>query len=93
MEGKKERKEEKDFAACTLIFFRKTFGLRNLVERFSCFVFFHSFFSFFSYTLFSVGGKISRIKTGSHMLLFTIGIQHNTSPTATQMGREREDRG
>ncbi|RXN28941.1 Mx [Labeo rohita] len=36
------------------------------------------------------GGKISRIKTGSHMLLFTIGIQHNTSPTATQTGRERE---
>lgn len=53
------------------------------------------FFSFFfSYSLsFSVGGKISRIKTGSHMLLFTIGIQHNTSPTATQTGRERERQG
>lgn len=87
MEGKKERKEEKYFAACTLIFVRKPYGLRNLVEKVFLFCF---FFSFFSYSLFSVGGKISRIKTGSHMLLFTIGIQHNTSPTATQTGRERE---
>lgn len=80
--GKKERKED----ACTLIFFRKPFGLRNLREKV---FFFHSFF--FSYSLsFSVGGKISRIKTGSHMLLFTIGIQHNISPTATQTGNERE---
>lgn len=61
-----------------LIFFRKPFGLRNLREK----VFF--------FLSFSVGGKISRIKTSSHMLLFTIGIQHNTSPTATQTERERE---
>ncbi|KAG1959610.1 hypothetical protein F2P79_005872 [Pimephales promelas] len=37
-----------------------------------------------------IGGKISRIKTSSHMLLFTIGIQHNISPTATQTEKERE---
>lgn len=92
-ERKERRKEEKDFAACTLIFVkvRKPYGLRNLVEKVFLFCFF-SFFFFLSFLIlfFSVGGKISRIKTGSHMLLFTIGIQHNTSPTATQTGRERE---
>lgn len=57
MEGKKERKEEKYFAVCTLIFFRKPFGLRNLVENvflgffgvFSFFFFFLFLFSFFSW--------------------------------------------
>lgn len=92
MEGKKERKEEKDFAACTLIFFREPFGLRNLGEK--VFLFFFSFF-FFSFLIlfFQLEGRLAGLRLAHICCSSLLAFNTTQAQLPPRRGGKEKDRG
>lgn len=95
-ERKERRKEEKDFAACTLIFVkvRKPYGLRNLVEKVFLFCFF-SFFFFLSFLIlfFQLEGRLAGLRLAHICCSSLLAFNTTQAQLPPRRGGKEKDRG